>query len=103
VLRIDDESSETNQAGINVSSRFFFLLSLGAFLVFVGIAIVVVAAVLSWGGSAGFGAVIFIGPFPIAIGSGRWSTWLILIGIVLTVLSVAVFLIMRRRFETSGD
>jgi uncharacterized membrane protein len=70
-------------------------------LVIVGIVVVLIATVLS-GGSASFAGVIFIGPFPIVIGAGPDAVWLVSIGIVLAVLSVIVFIIMRRRTESSG-
>jgi uncharacterized membrane protein len=70
-------------------------------LVIVGITVVLVATVLS-GGSASFGGVIFIGPFPIVIGAGPDAVWLVSIGIVLAVLSLIVFMIMRRRIGRSG-
>ena len=75
---------------------------LGFALVFAGIIIVLVAAVLSGSGSASFGGVIFIGPFPIVIGAGPEASLMVLFGIILAVLSVIVFLVMRRRIRGSG-
>ena len=89
-------SAEENEAeGIEVSSRFFNLIILGIALIFVGIVVVVVASVVL--GSGSFGAVIFIGPFPIVFGLGPNATWLILIGIILSVVSVIIFVVMNRR------
>jgi uncharacterized membrane protein len=89
-------SAEENETGgIEVSSRFFNLIILGIALIFVGIVVVVVASVV-WG-SRSFGAVIFIGPFPIVFGSGPNATWLILIGVILSVVSVIIFVVMNRR------
>jgi uncharacterized membrane protein len=82
-------------------SLFLFLI-LGFVLVFVGITIVLVAVMLYGGGSASFGAIIFIGPFPIVIGAGPEATLLVLFSIILAVLSVIVFLVMRRRIRRSG-
>jgi uncharacterized membrane protein len=87
--------------GTMLSRSFFLFLILGFVLVFVGITIVLVAAVLYGGGSASFGAVIFVGPFPIVIGAGPQATLLVLFGIILTVLSVIIFLVMRRRIGGS--
>jgi uncharacterized membrane protein len=97
-----DEESQTAEEGITVSSRLFLLLILGVVFVFVGIAVVLVAAVLYGGGSAGFGAVIFVGPFPIVIGAGPNTTLLALFGIILAVLSVIAFIAMSRRVKRSG-
>jgi uncharacterized membrane protein len=75
---------------------------LGFVLVFVGIIVVLVAAVLYGVGSANFGGVIFIGPFPIVIGAGPDTTLMVLFGIILAVLSVIMFLVMSRRIKGSG-
>ena len=85
-----------------MSNRFFLFLILGFVLVFVGIIVVLVAAVLYGGGSANFGGVIFIGPFPIVIGAGPETTLMVLFGIILAVLSVIMFLVMSRRIKGSG-
>jgi uncharacterized membrane protein len=85
-----------------VSRRFFLFLILGFVLVFAGIIIVLVAAVFSGSGSASFGGVIFIGPFPIVIGAGPEASLMVLFGIILAVLSVIVFLVLRRRIRGSG-
>ena len=91
-------SAEENEAeGIEVSSRFFNLIILGIALIFVGIMVVVVVVASVVLGSGSFGAVIFIGPFPIVFGLGPNATWLILIGIILSVVSVIIFVVMNRR------
>jgi uncharacterized membrane protein len=101
-MRNADEKSQTAEEGITVSNRFFLFLILGFVLVFVGITVVLVTAVLYGGGSANFGGVIFIGPFPIVIGAGPDTTLMVLFGIILAVLSVIMFLVMRRRIKGSG-
>lgn len=74
---------------------FLILLVIGFFLFFTGVIVLTAAAVLS-GGSANFGAVIFIGPFPIVVGVGPEATWTVLFAVVLAVLSVLMFLMLRR-------
>ena len=101
-MRNADEKSQTAEEGITVSNRLFLFLILGFVLVFVGIIVVLVAAVLYGGSSANFGGVIFIGPFPIVIGAGPDTTLMVLFGIILTVLSVIMFLVMSRRIKGSG-
>jgi uncharacterized membrane protein len=101
-MRNADEKSQTAEEGITVSNRFFLFLILGFVLVFVGIIVVLVAAVLYGGGSASFGGVIFIGPFPIVIGAGPDTTLMVLFGIILAVLSVIMFLVMSRRIKGAG-
>lgn len=84
-----------------VSDSFFRFLILGIIMVFIGIAVIIVAAAFSAGGSAGFGVVIFVGPFPIVFGAGPNASWLILIGIILAALTVILFIVMNKRAETS--
>ena len=72
------------------------LLVIGFFLFFTGVIVLTAAAVLS-GGSADFGAVIFIGPFPIVVGVGPETTWTVLFAVVLAVLSGLMFLMLRRK------
>ena len=63
----DEENRETVEEGVTVSSKLFLFLVLGFVLVFVGITIILIAAVLYGGGSASAGAVIFIWPFLIIL------------------------------------
>jgi len=71
------------------------LFIIGFLIIFAGIIILIVAAMLS-GGSMNFGAVIFIGPFPIVIGAGPEATWMVLFAIILAVLSIIMLLVSRR-------
>ena len=93
------ESQETIEEGEAVSSRLLLFLVLGFVLVFVGVAVILIATAFYGGSSANVGAVIFIGPFPIVIGAGPDVTWLVLFSIILTVLSVVVFLVMNRKLR----
>ncbi len=95
----DEETRETVEEGITVSSRFFLLLILGFVLVVVGMAVIFLATVLYGGGSASVGAVIFIGPFPIVIGAGPDVILIVLFSVILTVFSIVVFLVMNRRMR----
>jgi uncharacterized membrane protein len=82
--------------------NFFVLFILGFFIFFIGVIILMAAAMIYGGGSANFGAVIFIGPFPIVIGAGPEATLMVFFGIILAVLSVVMFVIMRRRLSGSS-
>ena len=87
---------ESGGTGFGLSGRLFSFLLLGIALVFVGVAVLVVSAVVL-GGSGSVGGVIFIGPIPIVFGAGPESTWLILISLIVATLSIAVFVLSRRR------
>ncbi len=91
-------NEETEEEGIGVSSRLLGFLLLGIILVFVGIAVLVVAS-LVLGGSGSVGGVILIGPIPIVFGAGPGAGLLIAISIILTVISIIFFLIMNRRVK----
>jgi uncharacterized membrane protein len=95
----EEEIDETGEVGVTVSSRFFLLLISGFVLVFVGIAVILVASALYSDGSVSGGVVVFIGPFPIVIGAGPDVTLIVVFSIILAVLSVVVFLVMNRRMR----
>ncbi len=90
------EDNEEPEEGQTEPSYFSWLLVAGVVLVFVG-ALVIFAAAASSGGSASSGVVIFIGPIPIAFGSGPDAALLIVAGAVLAAVAVALFVVMRRR------
>ena len=81
-----------------VSSRLLMLLYLGIPLVVIGIAIIVVVSVV-FGSSGNVSGVILIGPIPIVFGSGSDSGWLIAISVVLTIISLVLFLVFNRKVK----
>jgi uncharacterized membrane protein len=91
---LSDEAAEEN--GISISGRLLGFLLLGIALVFVGIAVLVVASIFL-GGSGSAGGIILIGPILIVFGSGPDSGWLVAISVILTIASIALFLIMNKR------
>jgi uncharacterized membrane protein len=65
-------------------------------MVLVGVMVLAIATGLDgYGGSASFGAIIFIGPFPIAIGSDPETTWTVLFALILAVLSIIMLFVTR--------
>ncbi len=88
-------SDDEKEDGFAVSGRLFTFLLLGLALVFIGVAVIVVASIALGGGSVG--GVIFIGPIPIVFGVGPDAAWLILISVVISVISIVLFLVMSRR------
>jgi uncharacterized membrane protein len=87
---------EAEDDGIGISSRLLSFLLLGITLILVGTAVLLVASVVL-GGSGSVGGVILIGPIPIVFGAGPDAGWLIAASIILTVISVILFLVMNRR------
>ncbi len=74
---------------------FLVLFFIGFFIILAGIIFLVIAA-LSSEGSTSFGGFVLIGPFPIVFGGGPGAPWLVLFAIILGVLSLIMFLIMRK-------
>jgi len=75
-----------------VSKLFLY----GFVLIFVGTALILIAHIFTEK-HAGTGGVIIIGPIPIIFGGGE-DFWLaIFVGTVFTVVSVVLFLLLRRR------
>ena len=87
---------EAEDEGISVSSRLLGFLFLGIALVFVGIAVIVVTSVFLTG-SGSVGGIILIGPIPFVFDAGPDAGWLIGVSIILTAVSIILFLIMNRR------
>ena len=92
------EEDKTEAEGMAVSSRLLGLIILGISLVFAGVALIIAASALS-GGSSSVGGVILIGPIPIVFGAGPDAAWLIVLSVVLTIISVVLFLLMNRRVK----
>jgi uncharacterized membrane protein len=61
-----------------------------------------VATMLYSEGSANFGGVIFIWFIPIVFGVGPEATWMIIFAIILAVLSIVMFLILRREIAKAN-
>jgi uncharacterized membrane protein len=99
---VHEKIAEYANHAANRFQNFLILFVIGFFIVFAGVIVLMVAAVVS-GGSADFGAFIFIGPFPIVAGVGLQATWVVLFAIILAVLSILMFLILRRETKKTND
>lgn len=91
-----EKLSEYSSDEMSVSRKFLILLVIGFLMVLVGVSILVVATIFS-GGDLGFGVFILIGPVPIVLGAGSQGAWMVFFGIVITALSVIMFLLLRRK------
>ena len=83
--------------------KFLMLFIIGFFIIFLGIIILIIAAMVYGQGSANFGGVIFIWFIPIVFGVGPESKWIILFAIILTVLGIVMSLVMRREIKKAKD
>jgi len=82
--------------------KFLILLILGFFIISLGIITLMVATMLYGEISANFGGVIFIWFIPIVFGAGPEATWMIIFAIILAVLSIIMFLILRRELAKTN-
>ncbi len=78
-------------------NRLLPLFFTGFFIVFIGMALMIVSSLFSGAGSVSGGAVVFIGPIPIILGSGPISLHVFTLAIILTVIGVIFFMRDRRR------
>ncbi len=88
------ETAEGEQHG---SQKLVILIIVGFIVMFVGLVLVAIAAVLSQGGSTSTGGIIFIGPVPIVFGTGPGAQWLILVAIILAALTIIMLLMLGRK------
>jgi len=85
------------------SRKLFILFLAGVFTVVAGLLVLITASVFYGSRSANFGGVIFIGPIPIVVGIGSDPMWTALLAVILTVLSVILFLIPHRKLHTGTE
>jgi uncharacterized membrane protein len=78
-------------------NRLLPLFFTGFLIVFIGMALMIVSSLFSEAGSVLGGAVVFIGPIPIILGSGPISLHVFTLAIILTVIGVIFFVRDRRR------
>ena len=80
-----------------MSSLPLNLFLIGLFLMFAGVIVLVVSALLSGNGTVSSGAIIFVGPIPIVLGAGPYAFLAVVVAAVLTVIGFVVFLWMRKQ------
>ena len=86
----------------SLSATPFKLFFLGLLLMFVGVVVLVVAALIGGGEpSVSTGVVIVVGFIPIVIGAGPYGFFAILVAAVLTIIAFAVFVWMRKQASKS--
>jgi uncharacterized membrane protein len=89
---------EDESKGFALPGGFFRWVILGIALILVGLLLILLASSI-FSGSGSVGVVIFIGPIPIVFGSGPDKIWLILIGVIITVITLAAFFGINRRYK----
>ncbi len=89
--------AEHGQEQESSSSLLMKLLLLGFAVMFVGIIVIMASALLSGDADVSGGAIIFVGPIPIILGSGTDAFLAIVLAAVLTIIGFIVFFWMRRQ------
>lgn len=75
----------------------FKLFLFGFLLVFLGVVVLIVAALFGGGVEASGAVILFVGPVPIILGAGPYSFFAILLAVVLTVIGFVVFVWTRKK------
>lgn len=94
-----EKGQESTGEDSRLSIKLMWVFAAGFILVFLGVLVIIVAAAFWGNGSASSGIIIFVGPFPIVFGAGPDAIWMVLIGIILSIISVVVFVVMRRKIN----
>ena len=81
--------------------RTVFLM--GFILIFAGFIMLFLAFPLKEGVTGGGAFVIFIGPFPLAVGFGEHAPILILISVIIVMMMILVTLLSFKRLRTKSD
>jgi len=79
------------------SSLALRLFVFGLVLMFVGVVVMAAAALLGGESSVSGGVVLIIWFIPVVVGAGPYSFYAILIGVVLSVIALAVFVWLRKK------
>jgi uncharacterized membrane protein len=90
------EGTERENDENTMPQKFLTLFIVGLFMTLIGTIILIVATILYGEGSVNFSALIFIWPIPIVVGVGPEASWMVLFAIILAVLSIIMFLVMRK-------
>jgi len=80
------------EATSNLSLKLFMV---GSLLMFAGVIVLIVSALLGGDGTVSGGAIIFVGPIPIVLGAGPYAFFAVVLVVVLTIISFVVFFWMR--------
>jgi uncharacterized membrane protein len=91
-LRGSLSTSPTPRSSLSLA---YWLFIVAFVVIFIGMLLMSLGSVSNLNGVSG-GAVILIGPIPIVLGSGPNSLPLIAMGVILTVLSLFLYLVLRR-------
>ena len=90
------EKRQNDQEELTTNQWILWAFIAGFAFILVGV-LVLVSSTLLRDGSASGGVIIFVGPFPIVFAGGSDATLIVLISVILTVLSIVLFVILRRK------
>ncbi|MGQ9545482.1 MAG: hypothetical protein ACUVQX_06820 [Candidatus Bathycorpusculaceae bacterium] len=95
----EEKVTEDASVNLNRQQKFLMLVIIGFFIIFVGIIILIIAALVYGEGSANFVGIISIWFIPLVFGFGPESEWIVMFAIIIAVLSILMFLILRREIK----
>ncbi len=88
------EHVQERESSSNVPIHLFLF---GLVLMFVGVVVIVVSALVAGDANVSGGAIVFVGPVPIILGAGTDAFLAIVLAAVLTIIGFVVFFWMRRQ------
>lgn len=95
------ERKKENEENLH-ETRILFMFMMGFILAFAGIIVLLISTLLSGQNRGSVGVVIFIGPFPIVVGTGQNALLLIIATAVLVIMSVILLLLFRTKERGEG-
>lgn len=95
-LRRTTQANPAGYGSVSQFSKVSWLFFIAFAIIFVGILLMTIESISNLHGISG-GAIILIGPIPIVLGNGPYSTWLVILAVILTVFSLALYLGPRKR------
>lgn len=90
---VPSQEAERSFTSVPSSMKVFLV---GFFLVFIGVVILMIATLI-YGLPDSVGLIVFIGPIPIILGAGEYSFLAIMLAVVLTILSIILFMVLRKQ------
>jgi len=92
---------ETEQEQESPSSLPLKMLLFGFLMVFAGVVVIMASALFGGDGTVSGGAIIFVGPIPIILGTGPDALLMIVLAAVLTIIGFILYFWTRKQFPKS--
>jgi len=88
---------ERRRMNLTLNAPLMKVFIIGFFLIFIGMIILMVAAIVSGMPDSSFGFFLLIGFIPIIFGAGQYSPWIAFLTAIATILIIVLFIILWKR------